>query len=169
MKMMVKVLAVLMLAVMALSGMAALADGMIKTTGSVNLRSGAGLDYKKQGAIKEGVTLNYTKTAKDNRGVIWYKVKTNGKTGWVSSRYAKQVSGGKSGKGVSTKGMVVATGIVNIRKAPSLDADLVSGMKKGGMATYLNEQSVDNRGVTWFKVKLNGRTGWVSSMYSRLG
>ena len=169
MKMMIKVLAVLLIAVMGISGIAAMAEGMIQTTGNVNVRSGAGLDYAKKCSVGAGKTFTYDKTAKDNRGVIWYRVVKNGKTGWISSMYAKQVSGGKTGKGVSTKGMVVATGIVNIRKAPSLDADLVSGMKKGGMATYLNEQSVDNRGVTWFKVKLNGRTGWVSSMYSRLG
>ena len=109
----------------------------------------------------------YDKTAKDNRGVIWYRVVKNGKTGWISSMYAKQVSG--NSKGASTQGKVVATGIVNIRKAPNLEGELVGGLKKGSTATYLNETAKDNRGVTWFKVKQNGKTGWVSSMYSKLG
>ena len=45
----------------------------------------------------------------------------------------------------------------------------MGGLKKGSTATYLNETAKDNRGVTWFKVKQNGKTGWVSSMYSKLG
>ncbi len=167
MKMMVKVLAVLLIAVMGISGIAAMAEGMIQTTGNVNVRSGAGLDYAKKCSVGAGKTFTYDKTAKDNRGVIWYRVVKNGKTGWISSMYAKQVSG--NSKGASTQGKVVATGIVNIRKAPNLEGELVGGLKKGSTATYLNETAKDNRGVTWFKVKQNGKTGWVSSMYSKLG
>ena len=64
----------------------------IKTTGNVNVRKGPGLDYASIGSVPSGTKLSWTgATATDERGVKWYKVSHNGKTGWVSSKYAKKV------------------------------------------------------------------------------
>ena len=90
MKRISKWIAALLVAVLCLGAVSALADGVVTTTGSINLRKGPGLDYKSIRTIGEGVSLNYDKTAKDDRGVVWYRVKVKGKTGWVSSKYAKK-------------------------------------------------------------------------------
>ena len=48
-----------------------------------------GLDYGKLGTVNKGQTLTYAgDTRYDNRGVAWYSVYYNRKTGWVSSKYA---------------------------------------------------------------------------------
>ena len=65
-------------------------NSQVKTTGSVNLRTGAGLDYNDICSIPKGTTLSYDETRKDGRGVTWYHVAYNGKTGWVSSKYARK-------------------------------------------------------------------------------
>ena len=62
----------------------------IKATGDLNVRKGPGLDYAILGSIKKGSTLEFLgEVKKDNRGVYWGKVRYSGKTGWVSSKYAK--------------------------------------------------------------------------------
>ena len=75
---------------LAMVAVTALAAETLKTTGQVNMRKGPGLKYATIMTIGKGKTLTYTGTSKkDSRGVTWYKVSFNGKTGWVSSRYAK--------------------------------------------------------------------------------
>ena len=66
--------------------------GVVKTTGNVFIRKGPGLDYKEITSVPSGTKLEWTgATATDERGVKWYKVVRNGKTGWVSSKYAKKL------------------------------------------------------------------------------
>ena len=60
------------------------------TTASVYLRTGAGLDYNDLCAVPKGTTLTYDELKKDGRGVAWCHVTYDGKTGWISSRYAKK-------------------------------------------------------------------------------
>ena len=53
----------------------------------LNLRYGPGKEYGVICAIPAGDSARYThKSAKDSRGVKWYKVKYSGMEGWVSSR-----------------------------------------------------------------------------------
>lgn len=62
----------------------------IKATGDLNVRKGPSLDYAILGSIKKGSTLEFLgELKKDNRGVYWGKVRYNGHTGWVSSKYSK--------------------------------------------------------------------------------
>ena len=109
---------------------------------------------------------SFDKTSTDERGVIWYHVKG----GWISSRYTTQiqgsVNGGKSSK--SSGDTVKATGDVRLRKGPGLDYAEITTMKKGQTASYLGSTKKDARGVAWYKVSFNGRTGWVSSRYGKL-
>ena len=90
MKTMMKLLAALLIAVIMMTS-AALAAGPIQTEGSVNVRKGAGLEYDRTTAMAKSDTARYLgETKKDSRGVAWYKVDWNGKTGWVSSRYTRK-------------------------------------------------------------------------------
>ena len=59
------------------------------TGGNSNIRSGAGLGYDDLGTMKKGETATYLGSySTDERGVVWYSVRFDGITGWVSSRYA---------------------------------------------------------------------------------
>ena len=164
MKMLKKMIATLLIALMVFASAAALAEGKIKTTGNVNVRAGAGLDFHAKDAVSKGKVLTYDKTAKDERGVKWYHV-TGSLKGWVSSKYAKVVKDSTP----ATKGDAVkATGNVNLRKGPGLGYKDIGTLKKGKTAAFLGETKKDARGVKWFKVKLGGKTGWVSSKYAKI-
>ena len=64
----------------------ALAD--VRTTATVNLRSGPGLGYEIVTSYSEGKTLDYLdETVVDDRPVAWYKVSDGNKTGWISSKF----------------------------------------------------------------------------------
>ena len=67
----------------------ALADAIVYTTASVNLREGPGLGYAKITALQPGTGLEYLgQTSTDDRGVDWYQVRYYGEAVWISSRYS---------------------------------------------------------------------------------
>ena len=140
------------------------------TGGKSNLRSGPGLDYTDIGTIQKGETAAYLgEQSTDERGVVWYKVRYNGKTGWVSSRYTTLTNDGGTSTKETSSGYVKATGgKSNLRSGPGLDYTDIGTIQKGETAAYLGEQSTDERGVVWYKVRYNGKTGWVSSRYTTL-
>ena len=137
------------------------ADNRVTTTGSVYLRTGPGLDYASRASIGEGETLTYDRTQKDDRGVTWYHVSYSGRTGWISSVYARQ--GGPRGEK-----KVRLTGSANIRSGPGLDYDSIGTADEGTSLVWLEETGTDDRGVDWYKVSYRGKRGWVSSRYARL-
>lgn len=57
---------------------------------------------------------------------------------------------------------------VNLRKRPSLDADIITSIKGGTTVRFLGEVSTDERGVDWYKVRYDGHDGWTSSKYSHI-
>ena len=164
MKTMMKIVAVVMIVLM-MAG-TALAAGQIRTSGNVNVRTGAGTDYTSKGTVKAGTVLKFDETHKDARGVIWYHVTSGSKGGWISSKYANVVSDSKAAEKAAT---VKITGEkVNARKGAGLGYDVVATVKAGKVLKYEGESKKDSRGVTWYKVSGGGRTGWVSSKYAVL-
>ena len=71
-----------------------------------------------------------------------------------------EISGGKTKIGA-------VTGDTNVRTGPGLKYRSIGVLFKGDETKYLGKSSTDNRGVAWHKVDWNGRTGWVSSRYTR--
>jgi len=147
------------------------------TGGSVNIRSKAGMNGSVIASASEGTVLKCAGVAsKDSSGMVWYKVTKNGNTGWVSSKYAKKTSASSSSSGSSSSGPVVdmsgkyvkMTGSVNLRSQPNKNSSSLGTISSGKTVTFLNKVSTDSRGVVWFKVKYNGKTGWVSSAYAKV-
>ena len=141
--------------------------------GSVNIRSNAGTSYKVLGSMPSGAYGTCMgMAAKDSRGVVWYKVKYNGVTGWVSSRYSKVTNSkdsGSSGGSVSSSDSVkVVGGDVTIRAKADKTSSKLGYIAEGKTATYLGKTSTDSRGVQWYYISYNGIKGWVSSRYTRL-
>ncbi len=154
-------LALLLIAAVCLSGMAALAEDWVTTTGSVNLRKGPGLDYRVICAVEEGVRLSYDRTGKDDRGVVWYRVRYDGHTGWVSSMYARK-GGGDAGEPVTT------TNNVHLRSGPGVDYASRAIIDAGTKLTY-DRVAEDEYGAIWYHVSYAGKAGWISSRYARKG
>lgn len=63
---------------------------------------------------------------------------------------------------------VRTTATVNLRSGPGLSYEIVTSYSEGKTLDYLDESSVDDRGVTWYKVSAGGKTGWISSKFSVL-
>ena len=75
----------------------------------------------------------------------------------------EDVSGGKSA-GQKIK----ATGDLNVRQNPNINAKVLGTIKNGATLEYLGEIKADSRGVYWGKVRYKGHTAWVSSVYSKI-
>jgi len=59
--------------------------------GKSNVRTGPGLEYKSLGVLHREESARYLhETAVDDRGVVWYKIRWNGRDAWVSSRYTRK-------------------------------------------------------------------------------
>ena len=63
---------------------------------------------------------------------------------------------------------VRTTASINMRSGPGKDYEIVTSFSADKLLTYLGETSVDERGIAWYKVSGGDKTGWVSSMYSKL-
>ena len=140
--------------------------------GSVNIRSTPSLNGSSKGTMPKGSYGTFQgKASKDSRGVVWYKVKYDGVTGWVSSKYTK-VSDSKGSSSSSSGGsgdqVQIVGGNVTIRAKANKTSDKLGYISSGTKVTYLGKSSVDSRGVRWYKVKYDGVTGWVSSMYAKI-
>lgn len=60
--------------------------------GKSHIRTGPGLGYKALGTLHRGESARYLHdTSTDDRGVVWYKIKWNGREAWVSSMYTRKV------------------------------------------------------------------------------
>ena len=56
------------------------------------IRTGPGLDYKSIGVLHVDEDARFLgETSIDDRGILWYKIKWNGREAWVSSRYTCKV------------------------------------------------------------------------------
>ena len=133
----------------------------VTTTASVNMRTGAGLGYATITYLPKGVTVDYDTTSTDGRGVVWYRVTYKGTRGWISSVYTNK-------GGSSSARKIVTTGSVNMRTGAGLNYATAGSVPKGVTLTY-DSAALDGRGVMWYRVSYNGKTGWISSKYTRVG
>ncbi len=63
---------------------------------------------------------------------------------------------------------VEATGSANLRNGPGLGYKDIGTINKGTTLSYLNQFSIDERGVVWYKVHYKNSSAWISSKYSEL-
>lgn len=63
---------------------------IVAAYGGSFVRTGPGLEYKEIGTLYKNKTATYLdEVSYDSRGVKWYRVRFNGQSGWVSSKYCK--------------------------------------------------------------------------------
>ena len=128
--------------------------GTYRTTGKVNMRSGAGASYSVVSNLSKGTQLIVT----GNTASKWYKVKLyNGKTGYVRNSYLEYISSSTS----VPKGTYVTTSGVNMRSGAGTSYSVVKNLSKDTQLIVTG-----NTSSTWYKVKLyDGRTGYVKNSY----
>ena len=132
----------------------------VKIEGNTHLRKGPGTKYASKLIIAKGEKATYKKKyKKDSRGVYWMKVKYNGTTGWVSTRFATLHKSSKK---------VTATGKAFVRLAPKKTGQKLGVVAKGKKLSYRGKTVKDGRGVKWYHVHYNNQNGWISSRYAKL-
>ena len=138
--------------------------------GKCNVRNQPDLGASVLTSMEKGETASYLgESSVDYRGVVWYKVKFDGMTGWVSSKYASLNGTSSTSSNTSSYGnYVVSNAKSNVRSAPSLSGSVLDTMMQGETASYTGSTSIDDRGVAWYSVRFDGVNGWVSSKYTTL-
>ena len=152
--------------------------GTFKMKHNTNVRADAGTKYKRIVTAKKGATATATHQKKVGKQV-WYKVKVNGKSGWVLNTLLtetkapakktvakKKAPAKKAVVKVSAPKETKASGSFktkhnsNLRSNAGTKYKLVTTAKKGATVKTTAQKKVGK--VTWYKVSANGKTGWVS-------
>ncbi|CEN88087.1 mannosyl-glycoprotein endo-beta-N-acetylglucosamidase [[Clostridium] sordellii] len=130
---------------------------------SLNVRSGPSTGNSVIGSLKNNEKVEIIS---ESNG--WSKIKYNGKEGYVSSRYLKDVNEGGNSKpnetpkpspNVETKTKVVAATSLNVRSGPSTGHGIIGSLKNNEKVEVISESN------GWSKIKYNGKEGYVSSTY----
>lgn len=130
---------------------------------SAKIRKAPSMDAQVVGYVQQNIETFESNTISGN----WYKVNINGKEGWLhkdctievknttnNNTVAKPSTNFKE-ETISTKEIEIKVNSANIRKAPSMDAQVV-GYAKNGELSFTSVVSGD-----WYKTNFNGKEGWV--------
>ena len=151
-------------------------SGTYKFKYNTNVRANAGTKYKRVTLAKAGKTAKATHKKKVGNQT-WYKVKVNGKSGWVlntlvTKQTAKKATAKKktTTKKATTKSsaskVTKASGKyklkynTNVRANAGTKYKILKTAKKGSTFNVTHKKKVGN--TTWYKAKISGTTGWVS-------
>ncbi len=137
-----------------------------QTSGVLNVRTDASASSKSLGKLSKGTKVTLRGYKKDAGGKKWYRIAYDGKKGYVSSSYVKVI------KRVSytiytpyKKGYT--TGNLNIRKTAAGDSAVIGKYKKHTNITLKGYKK--SGGAVKYRVTYNGKTGYVSAKYVKLG
>lgn len=131
-------------------------DGNIYTTATrgVNFRSQPKVSNNKIGFISKGSVVQVLEEA----NAYWLKVKYNGKVGYADKSYF-DYSGGAP-KSAKSSGNATMKGGANFRAKPSPKGSKIGFIPKGASVQVLEKAN-----AYWYKVKYNGKTGYVDSSF----
>lgn len=139
----------------------------------VYVRSGPSTSYNSIGMINsldEVVAVQARKTATDNTGMEWDKVKlSNGIVGYVASKYLKPCSDNETGDVlepiIATATVKLSEGSLRMRSIASTSGVLVTTIENGAKVDILQKDIAEADGYTWYKIRYNGYTGYVAKEY----
>ncbi len=129
----------------------------LKTTGNLNLRSGAGTGYAVRLVIPKGATVTTVNQTAPSNG--FYNVKYNGTTGWASGTYLETV-GAVSGS-LPVGSTLKTTAGLNLRSGAGTGYSVKLVIPNGGTVTTV--AAAPSNG--FYNVSYNGTTGWASGTY----
>jgi len=150
--------------------------GTFKTKYNTNIRRDAGTKHKVVTLAKKGSTATATHQKKVGKQT-WYKVKVNGKTGWVLSTLLTPAKAAKAApkksvakkatvkkvsapKATASKGTYKVKHNSNVRSNAGTKNKIVTLARKGTTVKSTHQAKVGKQ--TWYKISANGKTGWVS-------
>lgn len=130
------------------------------TGNAVRLRVGPGFGYGVYTHVNKGKTIPYVSTSGD-----WYCVNYGGRTLYVSNQFA-YVSGSSSSSASSSSSsgtyVVINGNGVRLRTGPGEGYGIYTQLNRGARIPYVSTSG------DWYCVNYNGRTLYVSAIYSYL-
>ena len=137
--------------------------GTITPEYGANVRSGAGTSYEIVMALAKGTVVDVTKSKKGTDDYTWYKIKFDGKAGWVRSDCIS-VKKPKQTETETTysnkKGTITSDSGVNVRSGAGTSYDIVMSLAKSTVVDVKSSKKASD-GYTWYKISFEGKTGWV--------
>ncbi|MGL4774115.1 MAG: SH3 domain-containing protein [Clostridium sp.] len=132
--------------------------GIVNVSTSLNVRSGAGTNYSIVASLSKGKKVEIVGESGD-----WYKIKFDGKEGYVSKKYISVDGQGNTGGSTSTKeGIVQVSNTLNVRSGAGTNYSKVGSLSKGEKVTILGESG------DWYKISFSGKEGYVAKQYIQL-
>ncbi len=140
----------------------------------LNVRTGAGTDkgYLRDGSgnqvtLQNNAQVSITGKTTDSNGELWYRIAIDGYTGYVYGAYITITS--DSGSGSSTEGVpgYVNGTSVNVRSGAGTNNGVLTVANINDEVKVIGE-ATDGSGDTWYKVEINGVTGFILSDYVTL-
>ncbi len=135
--------------------------GVVKVSGSLNVRKGPGTSYAVAGKLRNGDKVTVTGSADG-----WYAISYEGGTGYVSSAYIIKSDDGAATStpdaGERTEGYVIASAL-NVRSGPGTNYNILGKLYSGELVEILGSTG------GWYKISYNGGTGYVSAEYVQEG
>lgn len=129
-------------------------QGVIYNCNNLNVRSGAGLNYKLVDTLSRGTRVEILETKRGD-GMLWGRIKQ----GWVCMDYV-QIQETENGEGKT--GTVISTTALNIRAAASASSAWVGSLPSGSKVTIY--ETTKAGGLEWGRMN----RGWVCMRYVRL-
>ena len=130
--------------------------GISNVTSYLNVRKGAGTNYKVVGKMPGYSVCEVLGEEGD-----WYKIKSGKVTGYVSKEYILTgYDANVKAKEKMTEVLVVNCDKLNVREEPSTDCSVSTKVSVG---EYLDIVEPEKDG--WYKASINGLTGYVAAEY----
>ena len=120
--------------------------GQGQTTGSVNLRQGAGSAHQRIRTLASGTNV----TILEQRAG-WARVRAGNDTGWISTRFLR-ISGVPTGNRLTRAS-------VNFRSGPGTGHKSIRTIPSGATVNVLSQTG------NWLRVNHNGRVGYISAQF----
>jgi stage II sporulation protein D len=123
------------------------------TASSLNVRSGAGTNYKVIGGLKRNAVVEILGTSGK-----WYKIKSGSLIGYVHSDYVSVGSQppAQENPSPSKTGTVTASSL-NVRSGAGTNYKVIGGLKRNAVVEILGTSG------KWYKIKSGSLTGYVHS------
>ena len=145
--------------------------GMITSTNGVNLREGPSVHYDSLAKLTTGMTVQLLKIPTGTDSNSWFKIRVNGKDGYVQAPYVVVLEGEiPKNEGINGSigiGVVTSSNGVNFRTGPSKEYGTMGKIPMDTAVDLLSIPSAVGEDH-WYKVAYNGKTGYVQSPYIRV-
>jgi endonuclease/exonuclease/phosphatase family metal-dependent hydrolase len=138
--------------------------GIVKNSGEI---IGSDVAFRDKPSPDSGIITRlqkgtFVQILKTNVNAQWHKVKYDGKTGYVNRMYIC-LDSSLDGYALDFTGEIVnCSSDVNVRSAPSTDAEIIGVAQKGSKLSILPH---DDYIEGWYKVEFEGKTAYISSSY----